>query len=94
MGWEEIDENQDFEYQERDYKGFYKTDHTGHIELLGKHPFESEYLTIKERLPKHEEDCMTFSGFRFRLKEDLKWITKRKNWMFCDGGCEICPDEY
>ncbi|AEA44624.1 hypothetical protein Fluta_2642 [Fluviicola taffensis DSM 16823] len=66
------------------YTGKYVFDEKGDLVLLGDHPFESNILRMKE-IP--EKGYVYTLGFTVRMKEELKWITKGKVYLNCDGEC-------
>lgn len=70
--------------QDLHYHGKYTFDEQGALILLGDHPYESNILQIRESVNKGYMDVW---GFTVRLKEELKWISNRKVYLSCDGGC-------
>ncbi|MEZ5172267.1 MAG: hypothetical protein R2850_01820 [Bacteroidia bacterium] len=58
--------------------------------LLGNHPFNSKEIKIRE---KGSKGAIKILGFSFKLGDDFEWAHSRKLWAFCDGTCEIIPDE-
>lgn len=76
----------------RDYifEGKFEIDADGNILLLGKHPFYSNSIKIKE---KKSKDNIYTLRYDFKLNTDFNWANKQKLFAYCDGSCEIYKQE-
>lgn len=69
-----------------EFNGRYKILSIGKLLLIGNHPFDSNEISVKERVT---SKSISILGFSYKLSEKFAWSNNRKLSTFCDGSCEV-----